>query len=56
MKFYVKSTRNGSDSYSSHEGMDQDTVIRLLTELGATDIQFIDEDIYNTAIVALQAH
>jgi len=34
--------------------MDQATVIRLLTELGATDITFIDEATYIAAIEALQ--
>jgi hypothetical protein len=43
MKYWVKSTRDGTDSYSIHEGMSQDTVTALLTELGATNIQFITE-------------
>jgi len=49
MKYYIVSSRG----YQQTEGMDQDTVTRLLTELGATNIQFIDENTYNTAI-ALQ--
>jgi hypothetical protein len=43
MKLWVKSTRNGADSYSIHEGMSQDVVTALLTDLGATNIQFITE-------------
>ena len=48
MKLYVKSSRG----YQQTDGMDQDTVIRLLTELGAKDIIFVTEEDYNTAIVA----
>ena len=50
MKLYMQSSRG----YQSTEGMDQATVIRLLTELGATDITFIDEATYQVAVQALQ--
>jgi hypothetical protein len=50
MKLYMQSSRG----YQSTDGMDQDTVTRLLTELGATDITYIDEATYNTAIAAQQ--
>ena len=45
MKFYTQSSRG----YQSTEGMGQTTVIALLTELGATDITFIDEATYTAA-------
>lgn len=44
MKFY---TSDGC----RYEGMDQDTVIRLRTELGRTST-FITEDEYNTQVAA----
>ena len=50
MKLYMQSSRG----YQSTDGMDQDTVTRLLTELGATDITYIDEETYMTAIAAQQ--
>jgi hypothetical protein len=50
MKLYISSSRG----YQSTEGMDQETVIRLLTELGGADIQFITEEEYNSAIILLQ--
>jgi hypothetical protein len=50
MKLYIKSSRG----YQQTDGMDQDTVTRLLIELGATDITFIDEITYTAAIAALQ--
>ena len=43
MKLFVKCTRNGADCFISYEGQDQDTVTRLLTELEATNIQFMAE-------------
>lgn len=46
MKFFVYSSRG----YSSYTGMDQDTIIGLLTELGAIDIQFITEQDYLAAL------
>jgi len=52
MKLYIQSSRG----YQSTEGMDQATVTRLLVELGATDITFIDEATYQAAIAALQIH
>lgn len=48
MKYFILSSRG----YQATEGMDQDTVIRLLTELGVTGIQFITEDEYNSVIAA----
>lgn len=54
MKLYVKSWRNGGNAYSTHEGMSQETVISLLTELGATSIEFITEQTY-TDVLAEQA-
>jgi hypothetical protein len=50
MKLYTRSSRG----YQSTDGMDEATVTRLLAELGATAITFIDEVEYNTAIAALQ--
>lgn len=49
MKLFVKCQRNGSDWYASYQGHDQETVTRLLTELGATNIQFITEDEWTAA-------
>lgn len=45
-RLYVRSTRNGSMSYSIHDGMSEQVVTQLLSELGATDIQFITEADY----------
>ena len=50
MKLYMQSSRG----YQSTDGMDEAIVTRLLTELGGTSIQFIDEATYMTAIAALQ--
>ncbi len=49
MKLFVKDQRNGGLVYSSHDGMDEETVTRLLTELGATEIEFITEEDYMAA-------
>jgi len=46
---FAKYLRNGATTYSSHQGMDEDTVVRLLTELGCTDIVMISQDEYNQA-------
>ena len=54
MKFYVQCTRNGSTCYISWEGQTQDTINALLVDLGATDVQFVDEETYNAAVAALQ--
>ena len=53
-QIFARCTRNGQTAYSSHNGMDQATVTGLLTDLGATNIQYIDETAYQTAISALQ--
>ena len=45
MKLYMQSSRG----YQQTDGMDEDTVTRLLTELGATGITFIDEATYTAA-------
>lgn len=50
MTIFVKSLRNGSESYSLHEGMTQETVMRLLSELGATNIEFIDEETFSANV------
>ena len=50
MKYYIKSSKG----YQQTEGMDQATVIRLLTELGATNIVFISEEEYSQYIQAHQ--
>lgn len=44
MELYVQSSRG----FSSYAGMDQETIVRLLTELGVTDIMFIDQDTFDT--------
>ena len=46
MKFYVRSMRGSTSSYSIHEGMSQQTVVLLLTELEAADITFVTEEEY----------
>lgn len=46
MRLFILSSRG----YSTHDGMDQDTVFRLLTELGATDIKVISEADFYTGI------
>lgn len=50
MKIYVHCKRNGEDVYPAYQGLDADTVTRLLTELGATDIQFLSEAQYVAAV------
>lgn len=42
-KLFVKCTRDGRDSYVSYFGQDEDTVRRLLKELGCTDVQMVKE-------------
>ena len=54
MKYVVSCTRNGNTCYMSWEGQSQDQINSMLVDLGATDVQFIDEDTYNTAVQALQ--
>ena len=49
MKLFVKCTRNGGECFLSYEGQDQETVTRLLTELGATGIQFMSENDWTAA-------
>ena len=46
MIIYSISTRNGSPSYATHEGMSEDTVRQLLADLGCTDITFVTEEEY----------
>jgi hypothetical protein len=46
---YIKCVRNGTDSYSSHDGMSVSTVEALLMNLGATGIQVITEDAWKAA-------
>ena len=52
MKFYIHSIRNGKDFYSSYQGMSQEVIINLLTELECTNIQFITEVEYNLVITS----
>lgn len=47
MTIYVKSKRSGNVSYSAHTGMSLETVLRLLDEIGATEVEQISEDTYN---------
>ena len=54
LPYFVRCTRNGSICYMSWKGQTQDQVNALLVDLGATDIQFIDETTYQAAIQALQ--
>jgi hypothetical protein len=50
MKYFIQCTRFGNTCYMSYEGQAQDVIISMLTALGATGIQFIDQATYNTAI------
>ena len=51
---FVQCIRNGTTSYSCHDGMSSDTVTALLTDLGCTDVAFIAEADYLAALAALQ--
>lgn len=48
MKLFMKSIRDGVTQYSSHEGMTEDTVLDLLTNLGCTDIQSVSQEEFNS--------
>lgn len=45
---FVKCTRNGGDSYSSYEGLNQDTITTLLLNLGCTNISFLSQEDWNS--------
>lgn len=49
MEIFILSSRG----YQKTIGMDQDTVIRLLQELGATEIRLITEADYNQGVNVL---
>lgn len=42
-QYFVSYVRNGRQCYGSYVGQSQETITQLLTELGATDIEYIDE-------------
>lgn len=46
---YAKFTRYGGTCYAEYCGQTQELVTSLLTELGATDIQFITAEEYSAA-------
>lgn len=46
---YIKSTRDGRDTYSMHGGMSEDTVRTLLTALGCSNIQVITQEEFAAA-------
>ncbi len=49
MKLFVECTRNGGSCYMRWEGQTSDQVTALLSVLGATNVQFIDESTWLTA-------
>lgn len=49
MTIYVKCQRGGRDSYAAYEGQSEETITALLTDLGATDIQFITAEEFAAA-------
>lgn len=53
MILYAKSTRNAVPCYTTYEGLPESVVISLLTNLGSTDIEFLDEATFNTELAAL---
>jgi len=52
MKFFVKCQRNAIDNFLVYDGQDQPIVTQLLTDMGATNIQFITEAEYIAATTA----
>lgn len=50
MKFWIKCSRDGLDNYSYAEGMDQETATNLLLARGATNIQIITKDVFDSHI------
>lgn len=54
MKLYMKSVRDGQTQYTEHDGMNEVTARRLMAEIGHTEIQVLDEEVYNLAVQALQ--
>lgn len=50
MRIFVRCTRNSSPWYVSYQGQSQETITTLLTDLGASDIEFISESEYQSAI------
>lgn len=52
MKIFYSCIRNSNATYGCYEGQTQEIITNLLTELGATNIQFIDEATYQAVIAA----
>lgn len=49
MRYYVSCTStNSNTAYNIYDGMSQADITTLLTNLGATDIQFLDENTFKT--------
>lgn len=54
MKLFVKYVRNAIQTASSYQGLDNATITQLLTDLGATAINFITETEYDAFVLANQ--
>lgn len=51
-EFYVQAVFRGRVSYYSYNGMDKETIERLLIEAGALNVRFITKDAHDKAVKA----
>lgn len=49
---FVISSRFGGQCLTRYEGLDETTVETLMTESGHEDIEFVDQETYETALAA----
>lgn len=52
MNYYISATYNGQTNYWSYIGMSQSEITAVLTNMGATNLQFIDEGTYQASLLA----
>lgn len=51
---YVHATRNGSEEYSTKDGMEFEVVQQLMAALGYTGIELVTKEVYDQALAAKQ--
>ncbi len=49
MELFVRCKRNGEWVYASYKGQSMETVEHMLADLGATDVEFMDEEAWKAA-------
>ena len=54
MNFYASYTYNGGTVYAQYEGQTQDQIASMISDMGATNLMFIDQSVYAAAIAAQQ--